>query len=91
MSEERGCLTNTLLFLIIILVPVIGHLIETVMILEDDHSLVGKLIWLAIIWFLPPFVVLGPLLYLLFGQRPRRRAPIRFGQPSQAYSPYYTR
>ena len=29
-------------------------------------------------------LILGPLLYLLFGQRPRRRAPIMFAQPSQA-------
>jgi hypothetical protein len=85
MSEDRGCLANTLLFLVIIFVPVVGHIIETVMILEDDRSLAGKLIWLAVIWLLPPFVILGPLLYLLFGQRPKRRAPIMFAQPSQAY------
>lgn len=85
MSQSRGCLANTLLFLIIIFVPVVGHIIETVMILEDDRSLSGKLIWLAVIWLLPPFVVLGPLLYLLFGQRSKRRAPIMFAQSSQAY------
>jgi hypothetical protein len=55
------------------------------MILEDDHSFAGKLIWLAVIWLLPPFVILGPLLYLLFGQRPKRRAPVTFAQPSQVY------
>lgn len=85
MSEGRGCLTNTLLFLVIIFVPVVGHIIETVMILEDDHSLAGKLLWLAVIWLLPPFVVLGPLLYLLFGQRSKHRAPIVFAQTSYAY------
>jgi hypothetical protein len=66
-------------------VPIIGHIIETVMILEDDHSPAGKLLWLVVIWLLPPFVVLGPLLYLLFGQRPRRRAPVMFAQSTQPY------
>jgi hypothetical protein len=90
MSEGRGCLANSLLFLLIIFVPVVGHIIETVMILEDDYSPAGKLLWLAVIWLLPPFVILGPLLYLLFGQRPKHRAPIVFAQPSQAhYQPKY--
>jgi len=82
MSGNRGCLMNTLLFLVIIFVPLVGHIIETFMVLEDDHSLAGKLLWLAVIWLLPPWVILGPLLYLLFGQRPRRGGPVMFGQPS---------
>jgi hypothetical protein len=76
---ERGCFLNTILFLIIVFIPVLGHIIETVMIAEDDHSLGGKVIWLLLIWLIP-FV--GPLLYLLFGQRPRRRPPVMFGQAS---------
>jgi hypothetical protein len=52
------------------------------MVLDDDYSPVGKVLWLLVIWFLPPFVVLGPLLYLLFGQRPRRYGRVMFGQPS---------
>lgn len=84
MSGNRGCLANTLLFLVIVFVPLLGHIIETVFVLEDDHSPAGKIIWLAIIWLLP-FV--GPFLYLVFGQRPRRYAPITFGQSS--YNPQY--
>jgi O-antigen/teichoic acid export membrane protein len=60
-----------------ILVPVVGHIIETLMILEDDHSPAGKLLWLAVVWLL--FSVVGPLLYLLFGQR---RHHVAFGQAS---------
>ncbi|WP_069805172.1 PLD nuclease N-terminal domain-containing protein [Thermogemmatispora onikobensis] len=76
MSGERGCLFNSLLFLIIVFVPIVGHIIETFMILEDDHSAAGKLLWLAVIWLIP---FLGPLLYLLFGQR---RHHVALGQPS---------
>ena len=83
MSGNRGCFFNSLLFLIIVFIPLVGHIIETVMIMQDDHSPVGMLCWLLLIW-LVPFV--GPLLYLLFGQR---RSRVYFGQPSyqqgQAY------
>lgn len=82
MSEKRGCFFNTVLFLVIVLVPLLGHLLATMMALEDEHSAAGKVLWIAVIWLTPPWVVLGPLLYLLFGQRPRRRAPIAFGQAS---------
>ncbi len=83
MSGNRGCFFNTVLFLVIIFVPVLGHILATLMVLEDDHSTTGKILWLAIIWLMPPWVVLGPLLYLLFGQR--RRSRVRFGQPAAAY------
>jgi hypothetical protein len=62
--------------------PLLGHVIETVMVLQDDHSPVGMVGWLLLIWLLP-FV--GPLLYLLFGQR---RTQIYFGRPSYATNPY---
>ena len=81
MSGNRGCLMNSLLFLIIVLVPLLGHIIVTVMALEDDHRLSGKLIWLAVIWLMPIPVVIGPLLYLLFGQK-RRQGRIMLGQAS---------
>ncbi|HTI15006.1 MAG TPA: PLD nuclease N-terminal domain-containing protein [Dictyobacter sp.] len=79
MPTSRGCATNTILFLVIVFLPVIGHIIETVFILEDDHSPLGKVIWLLIIWLIP---FLGPLLYLLFGQRPVNRGRVMFGQPA---------
>ncbi|MGH2496029.1 MAG: PLDc N-terminal domain-containing protein, partial [Ktedonobacteraceae bacterium] len=76
MSGNRGCIFNTLLFLIIVFIPILGHIIATVMVLEDDHSAAGTIMWLAIIWLLP---FLGCFLFLLFGQRRRR---VMFGQPS---------
>lgn len=82
MRSERGCLFNSLLFLIIVFIPLIGHIIETVMVLQDDHSALGMLFWLLIIWLIP-FV--GPLLYLLFGQR---RSHVYFGQPSYQQQAY---
>lgn len=85
MSGSRGCATNSILFLIIVFLPVIGHIIETVFILEDDHSSMGKVIWLLIIWGLP---FIGPFLYLIFGQRPVNRQRVMFGQASYNSDPY---
>jgi hypothetical protein len=76
MSSNRGCFFNTLLFLVIVFVPIVGHIIETVMVLQDDHTALGMLGWLLVIWLLP---FLGPFLYLLFGQR---RSRVYFGQAS---------
>jgi hypothetical protein len=64
-------------FLIIVFLPVIGHIIETIMILEDDHTILGKALWLVLIWALP---FLGPFLYLVFGQQPVNRGRVMFGQ-----------
>jgi hypothetical protein len=77
MRGNRGCFFNSLLFLIIVFVPLVGHIIETFMVLEDDHSTSGTILWLAVIWLIP---FIGPLLYLLFGQTGPRR--VMFGQPS---------
>ncbi|HEY4382937.1 MAG TPA: PLD nuclease N-terminal domain-containing protein [Ktedonobacteraceae bacterium] len=82
MSSERGCFFNTVVFLVIVFIPIVGHIIETVMVLQDDHSPIGMVVWLLIIWLIP-FV--GPLLYLLFGQR---RSRVYFAQPSYAHNPY---
>jgi hypothetical protein len=79
MSGNRGCIFNSLLFLIIVFVPVLGHIIATVMVFEDNHSMAGTVLWLALIWLVP---FLGCFLYLLFGQRRRR---VMFGQPGYAY------
>ena len=86
MSGNRGCFFNTILFLVIVFVPNLGHILATLMVLDDDHSTTGKVLWLAIIWLLPPWVVLGPLLYLLFGQRPRNHARVAFGRTGTPYS-----
>jgi hypothetical protein len=84
MQGNRGCLTNSILFLVCVFVPVVGHIIETVFILEDDHTAAGKVLWLAVVWFLP-FV--GAFLYLMFGQRPVRRTPVMFGQSTYNQAP----
>lgn len=80
MSGNRGCVFNTVLFLVIVFVPILGHIIATIMLLEDEHSAAGTVLWLAVIWLLP---FLGCFLFLLFGQRRRR---VMFGQPN--YTPY---
>lgn len=82
MSSNRGCFFNSLLFLIIVFVPILGHIIETVMVLQDDHSELGMVGWLLVIWLIP---FIGPCLYLLFGQR---RSHIYFGRASYEQNPY---
>lgn len=75
MGANRGCLFNSALFLLIVFVPLVGHVVETVLVLQNNHTELGMLGWLLVIWLIP-FV--GPLLYLLFGQR---RTHVSFGQP----------
>ena len=55
MSGNRGCIFNSIMFLVIVFVPVVGHIIETIMVFEDDHTLAGTALWLAII-SLPPLL-----------------------------------
>jgi hypothetical protein len=54
------------LALVIIFVPIVGHIVVTVMILDDDISGFAKLAWLVIVWL---FWFVGPFLYLLIGQK----------------------
>ena len=82
MSGNLGCIFNSLLFLVIVFIPILGHIIATIMVLEDNHSPAGTVLWLALIWMLP---FLGSFLYLVFGQRRRR---VMFGQPSYGYYQY---
>jgi hypothetical protein len=65
-SANRGCLTNLLLAFVIIFVPIVGHIIVTVMILDDDISGFSKIMWLLVVWI---FWFIGPFLYLLIGQK----------------------
>lgn len=67
-GSNRGCLI-TVLFVIVLLLPLVGHIILTLMILGDDLSFGEKILWLIVIWLIP---VVGPLLYLLLGQRRNR-------------------
>jgi Phospholipase_D-nuclease N-terminal len=63
-----GC-AITCLFLLVLLVPVIGSFILTFMILADDMNWGEKVLWIALVWLVP---VIGPLLYLLIGQKQNR-------------------
>lgn len=62
-------LLNGCLALVLILVPVVGHIILTVLILGDNLSASEKLLWLIVVWAVP---FLGAFLYLLLGQRRNR-------------------
>ncbi|HEY8324293.1 MAG: PLD nuclease N-terminal domain-containing protein [Ktedonobacterales bacterium] len=68
-SGGMGCLTATALALVIIFIPIVGHIILTVMILGDDLSSGEKVLWLIVVWV---FWFIGPFLYLLLGQRRNR-------------------
>ena len=69
-SDGRlGCFATALLLLVVVLIPVVGHIILTIMILRDDLSTVEKLLWIILVWVLP---IVGPLLFLIFGQRRNR-------------------
>ncbi|HEY7356443.1 MAG TPA: PLDc N-terminal domain-containing protein [Ktedonobacterales bacterium] len=61
-----GPIGTILLMLVVVFIPIIGHIILTVIILGDDLSCGEKVLWLLVVWLLP---VIGPLLYLLIGQR----------------------
>ena len=84
MSGNRGCVANSLLFLVIVFIPLLGHIIATIMVFEDNHSPAGTVLWLALIWLLP---FLGSFLYLLFGQRRHR---VMFGQQRHDRKPHVT-
>lgn len=62
----RGFLATGCIALICIFIPVLGHIILTLMILRDDLTASEKLLWLIVVWVL---WVIGPFLYLLLGQR----------------------
>lgn len=62
-------LLNGCLALVLILVPVVGHIILTVLIIGDNLSASEKLLWLIVVWAVP---FLGAFLYLLLGQRRNR-------------------
>lgn len=65
-GSNRGCLTNLLLAVVIIFIPIVGHIVVTVMIFDDDISGFAKIGWLLFAWI---FWFVGPFLYLLIGQK----------------------
>jgi hypothetical protein len=65
----EAILGNLILALIIIVVPILGHLILTPIILRDELPTSHKVGWLLVAWI---FWGVGPFLYLLLGQRRNR-------------------
>ena len=68
-GNDRGCATTGCLILVCIFIPIVGHIILTLMIFDEDFSLTEKLLWTIVVWLIP-FV--GPFIYLLLGQRKNR-------------------
>ena len=66
---HRNLLVTIFLIVVSVLFPIVGHLILTVVILRDDLSTFEKIVWLGVIWLV---WFLGPLIYLLVGQRKNR-------------------
>jgi hypothetical protein len=63
-----GCAV-TCLFVVVLLLPVIGSIILTLIILADNLNCGEKVLWTVLVWMVP---VVGPMLYLLVGQRQNR-------------------
>lgn len=67
--KRHNLFVTVVLILVSLFLPLIGHILLTVMIARDFMTLPEKIIWLIAVWAIP---VLGPLLYLLVGQRSNR-------------------
>ena len=65
-TNDRGCLATGCLVLVLIFIPIVGHILLTFMIIADDLTTSEKILWLVVIWLVP---FLGAFLYLLLGQR----------------------
>lgn len=68
-GNQRNLLITVALILVSIFLPLVGHIILTVMIANDAMTRMEKIIWLIVVWALP---VVGPAIYLLVGQRRNR-------------------
>ena len=67
--HKNAIFPTILLALVVIFVPILGHLILTPIILQDDMPPSHKAGWLLVVWI---FWGVGPFLYLLLGQRRNR-------------------
>jgi hypothetical protein len=67
--KHRNLFVTIVLILVSLFLPLVGHILLTVMIARDFMSFPEKVIWVIAVWALPVF---GPLLYLLVGQRSNR-------------------
>jgi Phospholipase_D-nuclease N-terminal len=79
--HTNSILPTALLALVVIFVPILGHIILTPIILSDDLPTSHKIAWLLIVWILWG---VGPFLYLLLGQR-RNRLFSWGARPSDTY------
>jgi hypothetical protein len=86
--HQRNLLVTVALILVTVFLPLVGHIILTAMILTDDLSLFEKIVWLVVVWVA---WFIGPLAYLLVGQRKNRllggHSPLDHHTPPQ-YTPY---
>jgi len=67
--HSHAIFPTLLLALVVIFVPILGHLILTPIILADDMPTSHKIGWMLIVWI---FWGVWPFLYLLLGQRRNR-------------------
>jgi len=68
-QQSPGGCAITCLMVVVLLFPVVGSIVLTFMILGDALTCGEKTLWLLLVWLVP---VIGPLLYLLLGQRSNR-------------------
>lgn len=68
-TVHRNLLVTIALILVSVLLPIVGHIVLTVFIATDYMSRTEKVIWLIVVWAL---WWVGPLIYLLVGQRRNR-------------------
>ena len=68
-GRQRSLLVTVALILVSIFLPLIGHILLTFMIANDYMTRAEKVIWLIVVWV---FWWIGPLIYLLVGQRRNR-------------------
>jgi Phospholipase_D-nuclease N-terminal len=68
-TTQRNLLVTIALILVCVLLPVVGHIVLTGFIATDYMSRTEKVIWLLVVWLL---WWVGPLIYLLVGQRRNR-------------------
>lgn len=68
-TARHNVLVTVALILICVLLPIVGHIVLTGFIATDYMSRTEKVIWLIVVWVLWG---IGPLIYLLVGQRRNR-------------------
>jgi len=76
---KHTTLVNVVIFIIGVFVPIVGHILDTFLILRNGHHWPGKALWLLVVWLFP-FV--GPLLYMLFGQTTKKDRYNEIGFPN---------